>query len=194
MSNITTILDIQDTYKLYKYILSTYPSIDNIVKNSVTNEIQLNFTDILTDTQKNNVMTFLDTYTDSTVVIPRKQQVIQSIINSYTSLSYFSSNIFIYPGYKFSDYLREINIVSKLIPSIIDDSLLPDFYYNIKIIDITNNIILATNTYNNKLTEKKTINIDTSLLSEEESIIEIQIQKGLSGVNILISFIELLFY
>lgn len=194
MSNITTILDIQDTYKLYKYISSSYPSIDNIVKNSVTNEIQLNFTDILTDTQKNNVMTFLDTYTDSNVFIPRKQQVIQSTINSYTSLSYFSSNIFIYPGYKFSDYLREINIVSKLVPSSIDDYLLPDFYYNVKIIDITNNIILATNTYNNKLTEKKTINIDTTLLSEQESIIEIQIKKGLLGVNILISFIELLFY
>ncbi len=189
--------DIKNIKKFEQYLLdllakyandSNYSS--NILLTSTatdqTNVINLNFSSQLNQEQiallEEAIASYVEPYTEE---------------NLYRTTPYFTSEItcdsteytllhsFLYSGYYYNEILKKIRVNSRI------NSLNSNSHYYLRVIDVTNNIIMGSNVLTNQEYEYNTIPL--SNIPFDLTTIELQGKKGSTSENFQINGLQLVY-
>lgn len=189
-NNFSIIKEINCIHLFYIYIKESYPLVNDIVYNSNSKYLSIKFDD--TDTYNiNSMIDYIDDYTNPESFIYGGKRIINSTNIHVNSTDFVPISTILYYGYNTEKRYVKINLLSNLNDNL-DEYLLETFNYTVRAIDITNNVVLSVCTFNNKNLQKCVLDIDSELLSSDDSIIQIQGKKNVSGEYLNIEYIDVL--
>lgn len=161
--------------KFDKHISGTFNN-EGIVYDSESGSITIYFTSELSTGDKITLDSLVESYNNQEGIINYIQRYINTAIINVEEEEWTLVVSWIETG---NEQLCELLVESKLLPATPDDSLNVGFEYYIRVLDVTNNIVLGQSTLSNK--EYTSSVLALTNFSGTQSTLEFQVKKSTKG-------------
>lgn len=184
--NVPAILDVSG---LTSYIQAQYPNASNVMYHADTPPwVDVTTSSTLSATAQTALNSYIDAYPNPapTTVVPYYFKCSGMDAKTTSSTSWTTLFWGAYQGQQVSTLgtLKEVRIASYLQPSLIDDSASSNFYYDVQLTDLNNNVI-ATGHFTNKVLAIQIMTVAAA--PQDPGYFQLQVKKGLAGAQVVVN-------